>query len=72
MAKGYNPADAHRKAEKKKAAKKNKEQRQSAKEASDVKRGTGCMLRGCPSQSMRAHYARLRMNSFGEGDTRAQ
>lgn len=41
MAKGYNPADAHRKAEKKKAAKKNKQERQSAKELSEVKRGTG-------------------------------
>jgi WW domain-binding protein 11 len=42
MAKGYNPADAHRKAEKKKAAKKNKQDRQTAKELNDVKKGTGC------------------------------
>ena len=40
MAKGYNPADAHRKAEKAKQKKRNKEDRKKASETKDVKKST--------------------------------
>ena len=42
MAKGYNPADAHRKVQKAKEKKKNKQERVKAKELGDAKRNTGC------------------------------
>ena len=46
MTKGYNPADAHRKALKAKEKKKNKQERVKARELGDVKKSTGGKLNG--------------------------
>lgn len=45
MAKGYNPAEAHRKAQKTKEKKKNKTERKSAREEGEAKKSTAGVLR---------------------------